>query len=93
MDFVVLLNGGQGLGKEGDWVPFFIFRGYLGQDSASRKVGTIGFNAEGSGQVGRDENWSGSDALLQSIEGRSFSAFSMPSGIIPSQVEERVGMF
>jgi len=64
MDLIVPLDGGQGLGEEGDWVPLFIFRRYLGEDRTRRKVGTVGFDAEGFGQVGRDEDWSGSDTSL-----------------------------
>jgi len=49
MDVVVLFNGGQGRGEEGDWVPLFIFRGYLGEDHTYFKVGAVGFNVEGVG--------------------------------------------
>jgi len=54
MDLIVSLDGGQGFGEEGDRVPLFVFRRYLGEDRNRRKVGTVGFNAEGFGQAGRD---------------------------------------
>jgi len=61
VDLVVPLDGGQGLGEESDWVPLFIFQGYLGEDCTRCKVGAISFDVEGLGQVGRDEDWGGSD--------------------------------
>jgi len=60
VDLIVLLNRGQGLGEEGDQVPLFVFRKYLEEDRTSRKVGTVGFDAEEFGWVGRDEDRSGS---------------------------------
>ena len=64
VDLIVPFDGGQGLGEEGDRVPLFVFRRYLGEDRTCRKVGTVGFDAEGSGQVGRDEDQSRSDTSL-----------------------------
>jgi len=64
VDLIVPLDRGQGLGEEGDQVPLFVFRGYLGEDRTRRKVGTVSFNAEGFGRVGRDEDRSGSDTSL-----------------------------
>jgi len=64
VDLIVPLDGGQGLGEEGDRVPLFVFQRYLGEDRTRCKVGTVGFDAEGFGWVGRDEDWSGSDTSL-----------------------------
>jgi len=68
VDLIVPLDGGQRFGEEGDWVPLFVFRGYLGEDRTHRKVGAVGFDAEGFGLVGRDEDWSRSDTSLQPSE-------------------------
>ena len=62
VDLIVLLNGGQGLGEEGNQVPLFVFREYLGEARTCHKVGTVGFNVEEFGWVGRDEDRSGSAA-------------------------------
>jgi len=92
MDLVVPLDGGQGLGEEGDWVPPFIFRRYLGEDRTRRKVGTVGFDAEGFGRVGRDEDRSGSDTSLQPSECGALGLSPAPAGIVSGQVEERAGV-
>ena len=82
VDLVVPLDRGQGLGEEGDWVPLFVFCRYLREDSTSHEVGTVGFDAEGPGQVRGDQDWRGSDTLLQPIKGRLFHAFPVPSSIV-----------
>ncbi len=64
MDLIVPFDGGQGFGEESNWVPFFVFRGHLGEDHTCCKVGAISFDAEEFGQVRRDEDWSGSDTFL-----------------------------
>ena len=64
VDLIVPLDGGQGLGEEGDRVPLFVFRRYLGEDRTRRNVGTVSFDAEGFGRVGRDEDRSRSDTSL-----------------------------
>jgi len=82
VDLIVLFDGGQGLGEEGDQVPLFVFRGYLGEDCTRRKVGAVGFDAEGFGRVGRDEDWSRSDTSLQPSECGALSFPPAPTGII-----------
>ena len=42
-------------------MPLLVFRRHLGEDGARGKVGAVGFDAEGLGRVGRDENRSGGD--------------------------------
>jgi len=93
MDLVVPFDGGQGLGEEGDQVPLFVFRGYLGEDRTCRKVGAVGFDVEGFGWVGRNEDWGGSDTSLQSSECGALSFPPAPTGIVSGQVEERAGVF
>ena len=92
VDLIVPLNRGQGLGEEGNQVPLFVFRGYLGEDCTRCKVGTVGFNAEGFGRVGRDEDRSRSDISLQPSECSAFSFSPAPTGIVLGQVEERAGV-
>ena len=48
---------------------------------------------EGFGQVGRNEDWSGSDTSLQPSECGALSSPPVPTGIVSGQVEEWVGMF
>jgi len=91
MDLIVPLNRGQGLGEESDQVP--LFRRYLEEDHTRRKVGTVSFNVEGFGQVGRDEDWSRGDTSLQPSECGTLSFSPVPTGIVSDQVEERVGVF
>jgi len=93
MDLLVPLDGGQGLGEEGDWMPLFVFRRYLGEDCTCSKVGAVGFNVKGFGQVRRDENWSGSDTSLQRSECGALAFSPAPTGIISGQVEEQAGVF
>jgi len=93
VDFVVLLNGGQGLGEEGDRVPLFIFRGYLGEDRTCCKVGAVSFDAERFGRVGRNEDRGGSDTSLQPSERSALSFTPAPTGIVSGQVEEQAGVF
>jgi len=93
MDLVVPFDRGQGLGEEGDQVPLFVFRGYLGEDRTCCKVGAVGFDAEGFGWVRRDEDQGRSDTSLQPSECGALSFSPVPIGIVSGQVEERVGMF
>jgi len=93
VDLVVPFNGGQGLGEEGDQVQLFVFRGYLGEDCTCRKVRAVSFDAEGFGQVGRDEDWSRSDTSLQPSECGVLGFPPAPTGIVLGQVEERAGVF
>jgi len=72
---------------------FFVFRGYLGEDRTCHKVGAVGFDAEGFGQVGIDEDRSRSDTSLQPSECGALSFSPVPTGIISGQVEERAGVF
>ena len=81
VDLVVPLNGGEGLGEESDWVPLFIFWRHLGEDGTCCKVGTVSFDVEGLGQVGRDEDQSGGDTLLQSGKRSAFSLSPVPTGV------------
>ena len=74
-------------------MPFLVFRRHLGEDGARGKVGAVGFNAEGLGRVGRDENWSGGDTLFQPGESGSLSFFPAPAGVVSGQIEERAGVF
>jgi len=74
-------------------VPFFVFRRYLGEDGARGKVGAVGFDAEGLGRVGRDENWSGGDTLFQPGESGLLGFFPAPAGVVSGQIEERAGVF
>jgi len=92
MDLVVLFDGGQGLGEEGDWVPLFVFRRYLGERTR-RKVRTVGSDAEGFGRVRRDEDQSGSDTSLQPSECGVLGFSPAPTGITLGQVEEQTGVF
>ena len=48
---------------------------------------------EGLGRVGRDENRSGGDALLQPSESGSLGFFPVPAGVVSGQIEERAGVF
>ena len=68
-------------------MPFFVFRGYLGEDSARGKVGAVSFDAEGLGRVGRDENRSGGDTLFQPVKSGSLSFFPAPAGVVSGQIE------
>jgi len=92
VDLIVLLDGGQGLGEEGNRVPLFFFRRYLEEDRTCRKVGTVGFDAEGFGRVGRDEDRRGSDTSLQPSECGALGLSPVPAGIVSGQVEERAGV-
>jgi len=74
-------------------VPLFIFQRYLEEDRTRHKVGAIGFDVEGFGQVGRDENQSGSDTSLQPSECGALSFSPAPTRIISGQIEEQVGVF
>ena len=56
-------------------MPLLVFRRHLGEDGARGKVGAVGFDAEGLGRVGRDENQSGGDTLFQPGESSSLSFF------------------
>jgi len=82
VDLIVPFDGGQGLGEEGDRVPLFVFRGYLGEDRTCRKVGAVGFDAERFGRVGRNEDRSGSDTSLQPSECGALGFPPAPTGII-----------
>jgi len=93
VDLVVPYDRGHGLGEEGDRVPLFVFRGYLGEDRTCCKVGAVGFDAEGFGWVGRNEDQSRSDTSLQSSECGALGFPTAPTGIVSGQVKERVGMF
>jgi len=93
VDLIVPLDGGQGLGEEHDWVPLFVFRGYLGEDRTRCKVGAVGFDAEGFGRVRRDEDWSRSDTSLQPSKCGALSFSPAPTRIVSGQVEEQAGMF
>jgi len=93
VDLIVPLDGGQGLGEERDWVPLFVFRGYLGEDCTRCKVGAVGFDAEGFGRVGRDEDWSRSDTSLQPSKCGALSFSPAPTRIVSGQVEEQAGVF
>jgi len=93
VDLIVPFDRGQGLGEEGNWVPLFVFRGYLGEDCTHRKVGAVGFDAEGFGQVGRDEDRSGSDTSLQPSECGALGFPPVPTGTVSGQVEEQAGVF
>jgi len=79
--------------EEGDQVPVFIFRGYLGEDRTRRKVGAVGFDVEGFGQVGRDEDRSRSDTPLQPSECGALGFPPAPTGVVSGQVEEQAGVF
>ena len=92
MDLIVLLDRGQGLGEEGNQVSLFIFQRHLEEDSICCKVRAVGFDAEGLGQVGRDENWSGGDTLLQPSGCSVFSLSPVPTRVVLGQVEEQVGV-
>jgi len=92
VDVVVLLYGGQGLREESDWVPLFVFQGYLEEDHTCCKVRAVGFNAEGFGWVRRDEDWSGSDTSLQPSKCSALDFSPAPAGVVLGQVKERVGM-
>ena len=74
-------------------MPLLIFRRHLGEDGARGKVGAVSFDAEGLGQVRRDENRSGGDTLFQPGESGSLSFFPVPVGVVSGQIEERAGMF
>jgi len=74
-------------------VPLLVFRRHLGEDGARGKVGAVGFDAEGLGRVGRDENRSGGDTLFQPGKGGLLSLFPAPAGVVPGQIEERAGVF
>jgi len=93
VDLVVPFDGGQGLGEEGDRVPLFVFKGYLGEDRTHCKVGTVSFDAEGLSQVGRDEEQSGSDTSLQPSECGALGFSPVPNGIVSGQVQEQAGVF
>jgi len=93
VDLVVPFNGGQGFGEEGNQVPLLVFRGYLGEDHTRCKVGAVGFDVEGSGRVGRDEDRSGSDTSLQPSECSALGLSPMPTKIVSGQVKERAGVF
>ena len=77
MNEVVLLRLGQGLGVEGDWMPFAIIQ-LLGEDRAGSKVGAVGFEAEGAAVSGSDKDGGGSDEMLNFSEGRVFGGPSLP---------------
>jgi len=62
-------------------------------DSACGKVGAVGFDVEGLGRVGRDENRSEGDTLFQPGESGLLSFFPAPAGVISGQIEERAGVF
>jgi len=74
-------------------VPLLVFQGYLGEDRTCRKVGAVGFDAEGFGWVGRDEDQRGSDTSLQPSKCSALGFSPMPTGIISGQVEEQAGVF
>ena len=93
VDLIVPLDRGEGFGEESDQVPLFVFQGHLGKDGTCCKVGAIGFDAEGFGPVGRDEDWSGGDTSLQPSKCGALSFFPVPTRIISGQVEEWVGVF
>jgi len=59
-------------------VPFLVFRRHLGEDGACGKVGVVGFDAEGLGWVGGDENQSRGDTLFQPGESGSLGFFPAP---------------
>jgi len=82
MDLIVLFDGGQGLGEEGDWVPLFVFQRYLGEDRTRHKVGAVSFDAEAFGWVGRNEDRSGSDTSLQPSECGALGFPPAPTGIV-----------
>ena len=62
-------------------------------DCTRCKVGTVGFNAEGFGQVRRDEDRSRCDASLQPSECSVLGFPLVPTGIVSGQVEEQAGVF
>jgi len=93
VDFVVLLDRGQGFGEESNRVPLFVFQGYLGEDCTRCKVRAVSFDAEGLGRVGRDEDWSRSDTSLQSSECGALGFTPVPTRIVSGQVKEQVGVF
>jgi len=74
-------------------VSLFVFREYLGEDCTCRKVGAVGFDAEGFGRVGRNEGRSGSDTSLQPSECGALGLSPVPTRIVLGQVEEQVGVF
>ena len=74
-------------------MPLLVFRRHLGGDGARGKVGAVGFDAEGLGRVGRDENRSGGDTLFQPGESGSLSFFPAPAGVVSGQIEEQAGVF
>ena len=92
MDLIVLLNWGQRFGEEGDWVPFFIGWGHLGEDGACSKVRTVSFDMERLHQVWGNEHWGSHDILLEFVKGSLLVHSPVPFAIIPGQVEEQVGM-
>ena len=74
-------------------MPLFVFRGYLGEDRTCRKVGAVGFDVEGFGRVGRDEDRSGSDTSLQPSECGVLNFPPAPTGFVSGQVKERADVF
>jgi len=93
MDLVVPLDGGEGFGEESDQVPLFVFREHLGEDGTRCKVGAVGFNAEGFGRVGRDEDQGRSDTSLQPSECGVLGFSPAPTRVVSGQVEEGAGVF
>jgi len=90
VDLIVPFNGREGLGEESDRVPLFV---YLGEDRTRCKVGAVGFNAEGFGWVGQDEDWSRSDTSLQPSKCSALGFSPAPTGTVSGQVEEQAGAF
>jgi len=74
-------------------VPLLVFRRHLGEDGARGKIRAVGFDAEGLGWVGRDENQSGGDTLFQPGESSSLGFFPAPAGVVSGQIEEQAGVF
>ena len=69
MDLVIAFHQRQGLAVKGDWMPFLIGQGFLGEDCTSSKVGAVGFDAERGRIVQRSKDQGGGDGILKTIEG------------------------
>ena len=73
-------------------MPFFFIGGLLGQNGPGDKVGTICFDVEWFGVIGKNKDQSRGDLSLEDIKGRLFFGALFPLCISFSQVKQGVGM-
>ena len=88
MNIVVQFWWSKSLGVESDWVEF-IFRSEDGKDCSEGVVGGIGFNDNLGVRNPMGENRSGSESLLERLEGFLTSIREVPSYTFLSELGER----